>query len=159
MEQIENLAKNYIQAPRRKQLQIVVLIAMCLVFVSFIAGIYLSVSARATAVGVDIQTMQTYITNTNRENEDLRSQLARILSYSKMEARARAMGFEPVSPDQIVYLRIPGYVERKPVVLAASSQRQVVGAVAMPPEYTELIFDWLFRKFQNMSQRIMAENS
>jgi cell division protein FtsL len=159
MEQIENLANHYIQAPRRKQLQIVVLIALGLVLVSLIAGVYLNISARATAVGTDIQAMQSSIKEINRENEDLQSQLARILSSSRMEARARSIGFEPVSPDQIVYLKIPGYVERKPIVLAASEQRQVVGAIAMPPEYTESIFEWLSKNIQSMYQRIMTENS
>ena len=99
------------------------------------------------------------IEDISREVEDLQSQLARILSSSRMEARARSIGFEPVSPDQIVYLKIPGYVERKSLVLAASEQKQVVGAIAMPPEYTESIFEWLSRKFQSMYQRLLAENS
>jgi cell division protein FtsL len=159
MEKIDNLARHYIQAPRRKQLQIVVLIALGLVLISMVAGVYLSVSARATTIGSDIQAMRNTITKTNRENEDLQSQLARILSSSRMEARARSLGFEAVTMDQIVYLKIPGYVERKPVTLAASEQRQIVGAVAMPPEYTESIFEWLSRKFHGIYQRILSENS
>lgn len=159
MEQIEDLARHYIQAPRRKQLQIVVLIALGLVVVSLIMGVYLSVSARAAIVGDEITDMQGTITERKMEIEDLQSKLARILSSTQMEARARTLGFEPVSPDQIVYLKIPGYVQRKPVILAASAHRTIVGAIAMPPEYTESIFEWLSRKMDVFYQRILAENS
>jgi hypothetical protein len=159
MEQFENLARTYTQAPWRKQLQWVVVFALGVVMVALVAGIYLSISARSTAVGRDIQSMQATITVNDRENEDMQSQKARILSSSQMEARARSLGFDPVPPDQIIYLRIPGYFERNPVVLAPSNERSVVRASAMPPEYTESIFDWLAKNFKVWYQRILTENS
>jgi hypothetical protein len=158
MDQFENLARTYTQAPWRKQVQWVALIALGGVLVALVAGIYLSISARATAVGRDIQAMQATNTAYNRENEDLRSQYARALSSTQMEARARSLGFEPVSPDQIVYLNIPGYIERNSIVLAPSDQRSVVRAVAMPPEYTESIIEWLIRNFRVWYQSLIMEN-
>jgi cell division protein FtsB len=158
MDQIENLAKTYTQAPWRKQMQMVALFALGVVFAAIIAGIYLSISARATAVGRDIQSMQAEITTYNREIEDLQSQLARILSSAQMEARARGLGFEPVTPDEMVYLRVPGYTERQPAILAPSTERSVVSAVAMPPEYTESIFEWLMRNSRELYIAMVEEN-
>lgn len=157
MEQFENLARNYSQAPWRKQLQVIALFLLLVVLTAMIAVVYLNISARATAVGRDIQVMQTDIENLNRENEDLQSQLAKIRSSSQMEARARTLGFIEIPPDQIVYLDVPGYFERKPVLLAPSQERTVVGAVYVPPEYTESLFDWLYRVAREWYEKMSEE--
>jgi cell division protein FtsB len=146
MDQLENITRAYSQAPWRKQWQIIGLVSLVLVLIAMIAGVYLSISAQATAVGRDIQSMQATTIAVDRENEDLQSHLALILSSSEMEARANNLGFVPVPPDQIVYLNVPGYEERQPVILAAASVRNVVGARYMPPEYTESIFEWLIAR-------------
>lgn len=146
MDRFENLARDYSQAPWRKQLQVIALFLLIVVLIALVAGVYLSISARTTAVGRDIQSMQGEIKTYDREIEDMQSQLARILSSSQMETRAQNLGFVPVPPDEIVYLSVPGYVERKAVVLAPTSERTVVRAIAMPPEYTESIFEWLARQ-------------
>jgi len=158
MDQLENFARTYAQAPWRKQLQVVALFLLALVLIALVAGIYLSISARATAVGRDIQAMQAQITEFNRDNEDLQSQLAVIFSSSQMEARARTLGFENVPPDQIVYLYVPGYVERQPIVLAPSTERSVVGAFSIPPEYTESVFEWLARQARDWYSSIVEAN-
>ncbi len=158
MDQIENIARTYTQAPWRKQLQWIALLALGIILVALVAGIYLSISARATAVGRDIQAMQGDITDLNRENEDLQSQLARILSSAQMETRARALGFEEVPPDQIIYLKVPGYSEREPVVLASTSERSVIRAISMPPEYTESIFDWIARNIREVYGSLAEES-
>jgi cell division protein FtsL len=157
MNQIETIARTYTQAPWRKQLQLIVLFSLGVVSVAIVAGIYLNISARSTAVGRDIQQMQAEIANYNRENEDLQSHLARILSSSQMEARAHDLNFESVPPDQIVYLVVPGYSERQPIVLAPSTERSVIRAVSMPPEYTESIFAWLVRNTRDWYLTVIEE--
>ncbi len=143
MDQLENITRAYSQAPWRKQWQIIGLVSLILVLIAMIAGVYLNISAQATAVGRDIQSMQATTVAVQRENQDLQSHLALILSSSDMESRARSLGFVPVPPDQIVYLNVPGYAERQSIILAPSNDRAVVGARYMPPEYTESIFEWL----------------
>lgn len=143
MDQLENITRAYSQTPWRKQWQLIGLVSLVLVLMAMIAGVYLSISAQATAVGRDIQTMQSTSIAVDRENEDLESHLALILSSSEMEARASSLGFVAVPPDQIVYLNVPGYEERQAIIMAPSNERSVVGARYMPPEYTESIFEWL----------------
>ncbi len=157
MDQLESFARNYSQAPWRKQLQLIALFLLLLVLIALVAGIYLSISARATAVGRDIQAMQTEIEDLNLENEDLQSQLAEILSSSQMESRAKVLGFEPVPPEQIVYLKVPGYSDRRAVILAPSNERNVVNAVSVPPEYTESLVDWLYRETKDWIVRFIEE--
>jgi hypothetical protein len=157
MDQIENLARTYSQAPWRKQLQWIALAALLVVMMAIVASIYLTVSSRAILVGRGILSMQDEIERLDRENEDLQTQLARILTARTMEARAHAMGFKPVSPDEIVYLRIPDYVERQPVSMAPDSERSVASAISVPPEFTESIFEWIVRNYQTWYQSIAEE--
>jgi len=143
MDQLEDFARAYSQAPWRKQWQIIGVVCLALVLIAMISGIYLNISAQAAAVGRDIQHIQGTAIALDGENEHMQSQLALILSSAEMESRAHNLGFESVPPDQIVYLNVPGYEERKPVILAPSEERTVIGARFMPPEYTESIFEWL----------------
>ncbi len=143
MDQLENFARAYSQAPWRRQWQIIGVVCLALVLITMISGIYLSISARAAAVGRDIQYIQATAIALDGINEDMQSQLALILSSAEMESRAHDLGFGPVPTDQLVYLNVPGYEERQPVVLAPSEERTVTGARYMPPQYTESIFEWL----------------
>jgi cell division protein FtsL len=150
MNHLETLAQTYAQAPWRRQLQLIGLFSLVLVSIALVAGIYLNVSAKAAAVGREIQSMQTQIETLDREIEDLRSQLATVLSSTEMEARALRLGFAPLSPEQTIYLKIPGYTDRQPVVLAPNSQRTLVSAIVLPEQYTESLFDWARRRLRSV---------
>ena len=151
MDRLESFANTYSQAPWRKQLQIVGLFLSAMVFLALVAGIYLNVSARAATTGREIQDLQKASEEAIRDNEDLRSRLAIILSSNAMEKRAMEMGFEPVNMDQIVYLKVPGYTDRQGLVLAPYSERSIVGARTIPPEYTESLFVWIERQVDQLS--------
>ena len=146
----DSFAQTYSQAPWRKQVQFIVLFSLVLVVIALVAGIYLNVSARAAAVGREIQFMQRRIDELDREIEDLQSQLAFAMSSDEMEKRAEEMGFRPVPADAIVYLPVQGYVNRQPVVLAPYSGRSVPSVWVMPPTYTESLFDWFQRHAQDL---------
>lgn len=150
MNHLESFAQTYAQAPWRRQLQIIGLFSLVLVSIALVAGIYLNVSAKAAAVGRDIQAKQTEIETLDREIEDLQSQLATVLSSTEMEARALKMGFAPIPTEQTVYLMIPGYAARQPVVLAPNSQRTLVSASVLPEQYTESLFDWARRRLSSI---------
>jgi cell division protein FtsL len=146
MQRLADIAQSYTQAPWRKQLQFIGLFSLVLVLIALVASIYLNISARSAAVGRDIQSMQKRIDEIDQEIEDLQSELAFMMSADEMEERTNEMGFYPLSSDQLVYMTIPGYVERLPAVIAPYSGRVVVGAPVLPPEYTESVFDWLKRQ-------------
>lgn len=153
MERFEDLvtagqtyAQAYTQAPWRKQLQLIGVFSLVLVFIALVAGVYLSVSARAAAAGREIQAMQAEIDNLDRDIEDLESQLAFLQSTGEMEKRVKSMGFKPVAPEEIVYLNVPGYTYRQSAVLAPVSERPLVSAPTTPPEYTESLLEWMQRE-------------
>ena len=141
MDQIENITQAYSQAPWRKQLQIIGLFSLILVFVALIAGIYLNVSAQTASTGRDIQYMKGQIETLDREIEDMQSQIAILLSDHVMEKRAQSMGFESIEMNQSEYLQVSGYQERQGVVLAPYTRKEVVTAPTIPLEYTEPLVD------------------
>lgn len=143
---MDKYSQSYSQAPWRKQLQFIGLFAMVLVLVALIAGIYLNISARAAAVGRNIQDMQRKIDAHDQEIEDLQAQLAFLRSSDEMEKRATAMGFVPLQTDEIVYMKVRGYVEPQPVVLAPYKGRTIASAPVLPASYTESLFVWLRRQ-------------
>jgi cell division protein FtsL len=148
MDQLSGFAQQYIQAPWRKQLQIIGMFALVLVLVALVALLYLNISARATRVGREIQFMQDDIEGLDLEIEDMYSNLSMILSAEEMEKRAIKQDFVPLGSDDVLYLKVSGYVERHAVVLAPISDRSVQSASVKPVEYTESLLDWLERRFQ-----------
>lgn len=151
MERVQSLTQAYSQAPWRKQMQIAGLISLVLVFAALVAGIYLNVSARSATIGRDIQRMQADIETTSQTNADLQSQLAFLTSAEQMEKRARNLGFRPVQMDQPLFILVPDYTAREPVVLAPAPQPVVLSVNTLPPEYTESLLVWLQRELWKLS--------
>jgi cell division protein FtsL len=145
MERVQNLTNAYSQAPWRKQLQFLGLFLLIVVFIGLVAGVYLSVTARAASVGRDIQAMQSELEQYAQSNVNLQSQLGDLTSSSEMEKRAQRMGFKPIDTDQAVYIAVPNYIDRRPAILAPAPGRTITSAPSLPPEYTETLFDWLDR--------------
>lgn len=146
MNRIEHIALAYAQAPWRKQLRLVGLFSLGVVFLALLAGIYVILSANIAKVGRDIQAKYAQIDDIDWQIEEMQSQLARIQSTESMAQRAMAMGFKVVEPDEKFFLPVPGYVERQPITLAPKTVPPVSGAVVIPSHYTETIFDWFERQ-------------
>lgn len=140
---VRTLTQAYSQTPWRKQLQVIGLFLLVLVFSAVVAGIYLSVTARAATVGRQIQFLQGEIEKNKQINLDMQTQLAQLTSSSVMEARALAMGFEPIEKDQPLYIVVPGYLGRQQVVLAPPPGPVKAGAPTLPPDFSESLLDWL----------------
>ncbi|MEW5871374.1 MAG: septum formation initiator family protein [Chloroflexota bacterium] len=151
MDHLENLAQSYSQAPWRKQVQFIGLFSLVLVFIAVIAGIYLNVSARAAAIGREIQVMQSDIEELDREIEDMETQLASLNSSELMDKRARDLGFDLIQTDEIMFLVVPGYIERSTAALAPYAEPRLPKVNYLPAEYTESLFTWARRQVAQLS--------
>lgn len=143
MKRTQHLIQAYRQAPWRRQLQMIGLLAASIAFVALIAWVYLDVTARAATIGRRVQNLQEQREDLEQEIEDLESQRAFLTSVESMQARAAEMGFEPISPGAITYLVVPAYQGRAETQLASRPGSQFGGAVRLPAEYTESLFDWM----------------
>lgn len=144
MNSVQRFTQAYQQAPWRKQLQLIGLFLLVLIMGALVAGIYLSVTARATTVGRGIQEMRADIERIEREIEDLQTELAYILSNAQMQERAIELGFRPAEPGEAVYVVVPGYTRPEVVTLAQTPGPAVHrSSPALPEDYTQSLFDWL----------------
>jgi cell division protein FtsL len=155
MNSVKYLTQAYSQAPWRKQLQIIGLFLLGLVFTALVAGIYLNVTARAATIGREIFTMQGKIEDLQMANADLQTRLADITAASQMEKRARDMGFNSIEMDQSMYIVVPGYTGRPRAVLAPPPGPTRAISATLPPDYTESLFDWLWQHVISPSSRML----
>lgn len=143
MDRVQKITQAYSQTPWRKQVQGVGLFLAILVLGLVIAIIYVDVSAEAATVGREIQDMKLKIDALERSIDDKQAELGYITSAVEMEKRAKEMGFKPVSPGEAIYLVVPGYGGRSEAVLAPPSIPSPVQTVALAPEYSISLVDWL----------------
>jgi hypothetical protein len=138
-----NVIQAYRQAPWRKQLQVIGLFSLALVFAALVAGIYLNVTARGATIGRRIQIMQEDILESRQRIADMETQLALMTSSSEMEKRAEALGFRPTGPDDLIYIEVEGYPGRSPVVMAPPPGPITATSQDLPPEFTQSLIDWV----------------
>jgi hypothetical protein len=147
MERAIKTNQAYYETPWRKQLKNIGLFLACLVLLGLIAGVYLSVNAKAAIVGRQVQNDRFHMNELENEIADKQSQLAILTSAAEMEKRAFAMGFFHANSDEILYLVIEGYHGKEPAVLASEVKTFVTSsAVKISPEYTESLYDWLYKR-------------
>jgi hypothetical protein len=141
------IAQAYRQAPWRIQVQWIGLFALGLLLVALVAGFYLNITTRAAIAGHDLQNMLYQVQNEESDIAGLNTQLASITSASTMEKRAHDLGFIPIEAGQPKYLEVPGYVPLGMPNLAPPPDNGVVEAPLILPDYTQSLWDWLFRSF------------
>ncbi|HBX68069.1 MAG TPA: hypothetical protein DEH25_01415 [Chloroflexi bacterium] len=143
MNRVLKITQAYSQTPWRKQVQGVGSFLAILVLGLVIAIIYVNVSAEAATVGLDIQELQITVEALDRSIADKEAKLAYITSAVEMEKRAEKMGFQAITPGQALYLVIPGYSGRTAAVLAPPSAPAQVQTVALSPDYSISLVDWI----------------
>lgn len=143
MNHVDRMTQAYYQAPWRKQLQIIGIFLLVLIIIALVAGIYLSVTARAATIGRNIQGLRTDIDELERGIADRESQLAVLTSNREMQKRAEEMGFHSVEADEIFYVLVPGYTGRQPVKFETGSTPSLPQVRTLSPDYTQSLFDWL----------------
>jgi hypothetical protein len=158
MNNVTQIVQKVHQAPWRVQRQWVVLFLLGLVVIAMVAGVYLNVTVRATLAGREIQALlNPSLINLNPDlqpnsiatnqciNSELEMQLADLTSVKSMAQRAEAMGFQPATPDDTIFVAVPGYVEQSGVDLSTPGSSHTA-APAILPEYTESWFDYFLNQ-------------
>lgn len=138
---VTRLVEAYQASNARTQRQWVLLFLLAMVALGMVAGMYLSVSARAAVTGREIQSLEMEISQNQRVNSDLSARLATLLSAETMQSRARTLGFRPVEKDDVQYVVIAGYVPAAPVNL--SVPQDPAQGLLVSPAFTQSLFEWL----------------
>jgi len=141
---VTQIVQKYRQAPWRVQRQWIGVFLLGLVLVAMVAGIYVNLTTRADLAGREIQNINDQILDNQRKNADFETQLASLTSAESMTKRAESLGVQPVSPDELTYVVVPGYVVKPPINLSSTTKRPANPVIL--PEYTESLFDWFARE-------------
>ena len=155
MIQAAHLRHAYRQAPWRIQRQWAGLFLLGVLVLAMVSALYLDVTANAAIAGRGVQQLRIDITATQRNNADLETRLASLLSTRNIEVRARALGFRPAEAGEIHYLVVPGYVQVSGVRLENIAPPPAA-APGLPPEYTESLLDWLAAFLSGSSNPALA---
>jgi hypothetical protein len=148
------LAQAFKQAPWRNQVQFVGLFLLGLVVVVLVASVYLSISGRAAAAGLRAYSYSLERENLERAIADHKAQIAILTSAEVMEKRAKEAGFQRIDPSQAIYVLVPGYAGRQPVVLAAPPGLSDSGISLVKSIYRQSLWDWLFSGINRLSDSV-----
>ena len=143
----QRLTQAYRQTPWRTQLQWIGLFLLALIILATVAGIYLSVSAGAAAVGREIQQLEYEREMVAREIADKRTLLAQLTSTKQMSKRATEMGYEVIQAGSIQYMVIPGYIPRQPASLVTSPAYTAYQSSLVEPRFTQSLLEWITEQF------------
>lgn len=133
------LLRAFRQAPWRQQTQIVAIIAVGLMIVLVVGGLYLAVASRAGNAGRDLQRLEERKADLLRENDRLRANLADLRSMNRLAARALELGFAPANPEQVTYVAVPNYPTAAAPSVAVTPAEAAQRVATAPTE------DWLTR--------------
>jgi hypothetical protein len=139
-------------------MQILALALLILIGVAVVAGVYLNITQRTATIGRDIQGMQYEIEELQLSNADLETRLAYLTSGTQMHVRALELGFQPIERDQIEYLVVPGYAEKRAAVIAPPPEPVETYAASLPFSYTESLLDWVKVSVVPMFQNLLEVN-
>jgi cell division protein FtsL len=145
MNNVTQIVRKVRQAPWRVQRQWIGLFLLGLVLMAMVAGIYLNVTVRATLAGRESISLQANITNNQRVNADLETQLAGLISIQGMQKRADAMGFQAADTNDITFVSVPGYIGQSAVDLSELRGNKPEAPIILP-EYTESWIDYFMNQ-------------
>lgn len=135
----------YQQAPWRFQRKWVGLFLLALVPVAMVAGLYLSISAQAASVMVDLQKQEDTKDRLIGDIANLKSQLAVITSAVETSKRAQALGFEPLDMTSAIYVIAADFYYKQSVDLAPPPGLDMIVVPVVKPAYTQSLWEWLFQ--------------
>jgi hypothetical protein len=149
----KNLIQAYQQAPWRVQIQRIGLLLLFLVTSALVAGLYLNISARSAEAGVSIKRQEATREAVKFQIENLNTDLAEITSARTMEERAKEMGFERYSPDEVEYMEVEGYQGRQTAHMAPPENGNAAPSSIIKPAYTQCLWEWLLEKLLKLNNQ------
>lgn len=118
-------------------------------FVAIIIGaLYLSQSASTSSVGRQLETMVNERNELERQNEQLRAEIASLRGVGRLLTRAQELGFQQAGADAIDYIVVNGYEpERSSIVTEPNPEPPA-------PVYDESFTGWVQQQLDALRQQV-----
>lgn len=140
----KRLVQAYKQAPWRIATQRGVLFLIVAILAASILWVMVSVTVQAAAAGLEIQQLEREREILQRQIAGLRTEIANQTSAERIKERAAALGFEPLQPENITYIVVPGYPGREPLNETAQTSVEKQPRL-IKPDYTQSLWEWLLQ--------------
>ena len=122
--------------PLRLQVQAAAAGGAVLMILLVVGGLFLAEASRTATAGREVQGLEVRMDQLQRENAELRAELAGLRSYYRMSDRAAQLGYRPAAPEQVEYFVVDGYAGREqaslPLEQPLAAQAQTAPATPMP---------------------------
>jgi len=140
----KRMVQAYKQAPWRIQTQRGTLILIAAILGASVLWVMVSVTVQAGTAGLQIQQLEGEKEDLTREIAAIQTNIGVLTSAAQMKQRAEDMGFEPVRPENIIYMVIPGYTGRESEVKAPPPGANIEQPL-VKPAYTQSLWEWLLQ--------------
>lgn len=124
------------------QAQAVAVIVLLGVVSLIIGGLYLAQATSNITTVRDIEQLRLERNQIERENEQLKAEIANLQRIDMLMTRAATLGYESAGPEDIKWLFVDGYIYNQPTPLPTR-----VIAPVIPETYEENFAGWLQRQF------------
>lgn len=141
----------YNQAPWRIATQRGVLFLIIAILASSILWIMVNVTIQAAAAGLEIQQLEEKREALQRQIASRRTDIARQTTSAVMKERALKLGFEPIDPENVTYIVVPGYKGRQPIIQALPSS-QADQPPIIKPVYTQSLSEWILQGIMELGE-------
>jgi hypothetical protein len=141
----QRVMQAYQQAPWRIQVQRLRTFLLVILVFALVTGMYLYISAQAAMAGLGAQQGEFLRQDLLREVASLQVQLGSLTSVAALEKRSGDKGYKPAPPDKGMYVVVPGFSGRPVVNLAPPPGPDVLPTNPLKPEYTESLWEVLFK--------------
>jgi cell division protein FtsB len=134
------------------QRQVVALATLGFVLALILGGLYLSQVVSEATTNRRLDTLLDERDDLERENEQLRSEIARLKSVPALIVRAEARGFTLAQPGQIEYLVVEGYAPIQADTVAPIDEEDDTD----DDIYDETFADWLGAQWRSLTNGVQS---
>ena len=119
-------------------------------FVAIIIGaLYLSQAASTSSIGRQLEEKVTERNELERQNEQLRAEIASLRGVGRLLTRAQELGFAQAGADEIDYIVVEGYEPERISAIPTPEE-----AAAPPPVYDESLIGWVQQQFDALRKQL-----
>lgn len=141
----KTLQQAYQQAPWRKATRKGMLFLILAFLSVLLVWISLTISVESAEAAIEISRLEKQKEFLEYKIASLNTEIALQSSASVMEERAKLLGYRPATPEEIVYMTVPGYPGKQTTLVLPPPPSSQEETIILKSSYHQSLSDWLFQ--------------
>ncbi len=142
----------YREAPWRVQTRALAIGLVAVLGIAAALSLFIFTGAQAAEAGLQVQRLIGERDTLLRRIEAQQVNLARLKSVTWYFNQAHDLGFEPVDPREMTFVKVPAWIEATPSYLGPSRILYVDEGISLAPAYRETLLEWVVRALRGGGQ-------